>query len=62
MMNLFKGEFPSRKSTMPVKVCQVCGDLIPMTRRAVRDWEQIQFCSAACRRNRGVEPRRAKAS
>jgi hypothetical protein len=47
---------------MRVKVCRVCGDLIPMTRRAARDWEQIQFCSAACRRNRGLEPPQAKAS
>jgi hypothetical protein len=62
MMNLFKGEFPSRKDNMRVKVCRVCGDLIPMTRRAARDWEQIQFCSAACRRNRSLEPPQAKAS
>jgi hypothetical protein len=61
-MNVLKGDFFYKKSSSPAKVCPVCGDLIPLTRRAARDWDQIQFCSAVCRRNRGTEHPRAKAS
>jgi hypothetical protein len=62
MMNVLHGNFFSTKSTAPAKVCQVCGAMIPVTRRTARNWEQIQFCSAVCRRNRGAQPVRTKAS
>jgi hypothetical protein len=62
MMNVVKGNFFLQKSNSPVKVCQVCGDMIPMTRRAARDWEQIQFCSAVCRRSNRLQQPQAKAS
>jgi hypothetical protein len=60
--NSVENSFAARTENFPVKECQVCGELIPMTRRTARDWEQIQFCSAACRRNGHVPSPIAKAS
>jgi hypothetical protein len=47
-----------KKVSLPMKVCRVCGDVIARTRRAARDWDHIQYCSAVCRR-RGVVQQRA---
>jgi len=62
MLNLQEGNFFAKKGNPRVKVCQICGKMFPMTRRAARDWEKIQFCSAVCRRNRRLRPRSAEAS
>jgi hypothetical protein len=39
-----------KKESLPAKVCKVCGEMIERTRRAKPDWNQIQYCSAVCRR------------
>jgi hypothetical protein len=52
----------SNKEALPAKVCKVCGDAIARTRRALRDWEHIQYCSAVCRRTGGAHARMAVAS
>lgn len=36
--------------SIPRRLCKVCGKQIEFSRRAARDWETIEFCSAACRR------------
>ena len=51
-----------RKPSLSEKVCKVCGDVIERTRRAARDWEQIEYCSAACRRSGVAQSRMATAS
>jgi hypothetical protein len=51
-----------RKESRPAKACKVCGDVIARTRRAARDWEQIQYCSAVCRRVGVAHERVAAAS
>ncbi|WP_420453793.1 DUF3253 domain-containing protein [Ilumatobacter sp.] len=38
---------------MPTKPCAACGRTIEWRRRWARDWDQVRYCSAACRR-RGV--------
>ena len=47
-----------KKTSFPAKLCKVCGAVIARTRRAARDWERIQYCSAVCRRT-GVAQERA---
>jgi hypothetical protein len=51
-----------KKESLPAKVCKVCGDGIARTRRAARDWERLQYCSAVCRRMGVVHERIAQAS
>jgi len=51
-----------KKASLSSKVCKVCGDVIERTRRAARDWEKIQYCSAACRRTGVAQNRMATAS
>ncbi len=36
----------------PAKVCAACGRRIEWRRKWARDWEQVRYCSAACRRHR----------
>lgn len=36
----------------PTKTCAACGRRIEWRRKWERDWEQVRFCSTACRRHR----------
>ena len=44
--------FRGNKATLPSKPCVACG--LPMTwrRRWARNWDEVKFCSNACRRNK----------
>jgi hypothetical protein len=37
-------------TNLPAKPCTVCGRTITWRRKWQRDWEQVRYCSAACRR------------
>ncbi|WP_207208862.1 DUF2256 and DUF3253 domain-containing protein [Nocardioides oleivorans] len=41
--------------TPPDKTCASCGRRIQWRKKWERDWEQVRYCSSACRR-RGVTP------
>ncbi|SEC98511.1 hypothetical protein SAMN04489844_3402 [Nocardioides exalbidus] len=41
--------------TPPEKTCASCGRRIEWRKKWERDWEQVRYCSSACRR-RGVTP------
>ena len=42
---------PSRRDPVPEpKVCAVCGRRVEWRARWARDWEQVRYCSAGCRR------------
>jgi hypothetical protein len=45
-----EGSFRGNKSYLPSKLCQACGR--PMTWRKAweRNWEQLKYCSDACRK------------
>lgn len=40
--------------TPPDKVCAACGRTFAWRRKWARDWEQVRYCSDACRRH-GVD-------
>ncbi|RJK93816.1 DUF2256 and DUF3253 domain-containing protein [Vallicoccus soli] len=40
---------------VPTKTCAACGRTITWRKRWERDWDEVRWCSAACRR-RGVSP------
>ena len=50
-----------KKANVTAKTCRVCGELIQYTRRAARDWDRIEYCSAVCRRT-GVSNRPSAAA
>jgi hypothetical protein len=37
-------------TNLPAKPCTVCGRTITWRRKWQRDWEQVRYCSTACRR------------
>ena len=38
----------------PTKICRVCGRSFAWRRKWARDWENVRYCSAACRKS-GVD-------
>jgi hypothetical protein len=51
-----------KKANISAKACRVCGEAIEYTRRAARDWDHIEYCSAVCRRTGTANMRLAAAS
>ena len=45
-----------RGAPRPAKTCAQCGRPFEWRKKWARDWEQVKFCSDACRR--GKVPRR----
>lgn len=41
---------------LPTKPCVVCGRVITWRRKWERDWEQVRYCSDACRRRGAHDP------
>jgi hypothetical protein len=38
-----------RKADLPTKICAACGRPFAWRRKWARDWEQVRYCSDACR-------------
>ena len=47
-------ERPASRTDRPAKSCAACGRRIEWRRKWERDWDQVRYCSAACRRH-GVD-------
>jgi len=41
------------KANLPQKTCQSCGRPFTWRKKWARDWDQVRFCSDACRAQRG---------
>jgi hypothetical protein len=41
------------KSNLPQKPCQTCGRPFAWRKKWARDWEQVRYCSDACRQRAG---------
>lgn len=41
-----------KKSDLPQKICAQCGRPFAWRRKWARDWEQVRYCSEACRGGR----------
>ncbi|WP_075255935.1 DUF2256 domain-containing protein [Herbaspirillum camelliae] len=44
------------KSYLPSKLCAVCGQPMSWRRNWARNWDEVKYCSEACRRRRSVQP------
>jgi hypothetical protein len=42
--------FRGNKSALPSKPCVACGRPMSWRRRWARTWDEVKFCSDACRR------------
>ena len=40
------------KAALPEKICAACGRPFAWRRKWARDWEQVRYCSDACREGR----------
>ncbi|NDE14117.1 DUF2256 domain-containing protein [bacterium] len=40
---------PKKKSDLPTKTCAVCGRPFTWRKKWEKDWEQVRYCSDACR-------------
>ena len=38
-----------KKQHLPQKICATCGRPFAWRKKWARDWEQVRFCSDACR-------------
>ena len=47
--------FRGNKAALPSKPCAACGLTMTWRKRWARNWDEVKFCSDACRR-RGVGP------
>jgi hypothetical protein len=49
-----------KKSDLPEKVCAVCGRPFVWRKKWERCWDEVRYCSDACRSRRSERPDRAK--
>lgn len=45
-------DFKGNKSHLPSKPCTVCGRPMSWRKAWAKNWEQVLYCSEACRRNK----------
>lgn len=45
-----KSSFRGNKSYLPTKDCQCCGRPMTWRKRWARTWDEVRYCSEACRR------------
>jgi hypothetical protein len=44
--------FKGNKSTLPSKPCVVCGRPMSWRKAWAKNWEQVRYCSEACRKKK----------
>lgn len=45
--------FKGNKASLPSKPCAGCGRPMSWRKRWAKNWEEVKFCSEACRQQRG---------
>ncbi|MFM8567831.1 MAG: DUF2256 domain-containing protein [Gemmatimonadota bacterium] len=48
-----------KKSELPTKTCEACGRPFTWRKKWERDWDQVRYCSDACRRRGASTDRRS---
>ncbi|HOA95267.1 MAG TPA: DUF2256 domain-containing protein [Quisquiliibacterium sp.] len=46
--------FRGNKAALPQKPCAACGRPMTWRRRWARTWDEVKYCSDACRRFKGT--------
>ena len=47
------GAHRGNKASLPAKPCVACGRPMSWRKAWARNWDEVKFCSEACRRRRG---------
>ena len=50
--------FKGNKAHLPTKPCEACGRPMSWRRAWAKNWEQVKYCSDACRRKPGTAGKR----
>jgi len=45
-----RGDFKGNKAALPAKPCAACGLPMSWRRRWAKNWDEVKYCSDACRR------------
>ena len=48
--------FKGNKSSLPVKACLVCGLEMTWRKRWAKNWDEVKYCSDACRSKKPPPP------
>ena len=48
--------FKGNKASLPSKPCAVCGRPMSWRRAWAKNWDEVRYCSDACRRRKGAVP------
>ncbi len=51
-----------KKPNLPQKICAACARPFAWRKKWARDWDQVRFCSDACRDGRRDQARKARAT
>ena len=46
------GDFKGNKAYLPSKLCAVCGRTMTWRKAWAKNWEEVRYCSDACRRQK----------
>lgn len=44
--------FKGNKRSLPSKTCEVCGREMTWRKSWAKNWDEVRYCSEACRRNK----------
>lgn len=51
--------FKGNKQSLPTKPCQACGRDMTWRKAWAKNWEQVLYCSDACRKNKPASSSKA---
>ena len=47
-------DFKGNKSSLPSKMCAVCGRTMTWRKAWAKNWDDVRYCSEKCRRNKAA--------
>jgi hypothetical protein len=60
-MNHRTSDFKGNKSHLPSKPCVACGRAMSWRKAWAKNWDEVRYCSDACRKQRGNATSKATA-
>ncbi len=60
-MNQRTSDFKGNKSHLPSKPCVACGRPMSWRKAWAKNWDEVRYCSDACRKQRGNATTKAAA-
>ncbi|WP_127805203.1 DUF2256 domain-containing protein [Hydrogenophaga sp. NH-16] len=51
-----RNDFKGNKAHLPSKPCVVCGRPMSWRKAWAKNWDEVKYCSDACRARRNVSP------